>query len=185
MQHQDERREERRDTHQRIEYTSPIWRVLAIALAAGSVVALGFWAQNIGHADDFATIIVITVVFSVGYWADKRPDRMRLRLGPFSKIAEAVRESRGDLRKWVYEKPLRVGVGLAVLYGVAIVAAKSAVVALMTGLYSWYLAVAVGAAVAAVAAAPHLFTQARDWIAGPQDEPAEEPELPEEESAEN
>lgn len=140
------------------ETTSPAWRIIAIALAAGSVAAAGFYAQEIDRARDFATIIVVTIAGAIAYWADKRPDRLRMRLGPFAKIATAIRDSRSEIQSYVHRKPLRVGVALAALRGVALVVAANLVVGLMGGLYSWHLAVAVGAGVAAVAAAPHLFT---------------------------
>lgn len=144
-------------THTTVEHTSPLWRLIGVASAFGAIAALGFYFEHVGLGDEFATVAVVTVFFSLGYWADKRPDRLRRRFGPFAKIAEAVRESRGDLRRYVYDRPLRVGVAFAASYGVAIVLSKSAVVALLSAIYSWHLAVALGAAIGAVVIAPRLF----------------------------
>lgn len=141
-----------------VEHTSPIWRVLGVALAAGAVAALGYYFQTIGHVDEFATVLVITVFFSAGFWARKRPDRFKRRFGPFGKIASAIRESGDDVREYVYRRPMRVGVALAACYGVAVVVAKSVVVAVLTNIYAWPLAVALGCGVGALVAAPEFFT---------------------------
>lgn len=156
--------------HTTVEHTSPLWRLIGVASAFGAIAALGFYFEHVGLGDEFATVAVITVFFSLGYWADKRPDRMRRRFGPFGKIAEAVRESRGDLRRYVYDRPLRVGVMIAVGYGIVIVLSKSAVVAFLGAIYSWHLAVALGAAIGAVVIAPRLFGDlVRRVSEGPQD----------------
>lgn len=169
-------RERRAAEHKHItqEHTTPLWRVLAVALCAGSIAALGFYLQRVGHADDFATVIVIAFAFTVSFWAHKRPDQVSLRFGPFSKIANAIVESQDDLRKWVLARPLRVGFALAVGYGIVIVIAKSVVVTILGSLYSWELAVALGAAIGAVAAAPHLFRGLADRLSGPPEYPDEE-----------
>lgn len=166
---------ERRE-HRTIEHTTPLWRVAAVALAAGSVAALGFWLERVGHADDFATVLVVTAAYSLGFWARKRPDRLQARFGPFGKIATAIRESLEDIREYVYRRPLRVGVAIAAGYGIGIVIAKTVVTAVLGSLYSWELAVAFGAAVGAVAAAPHLFRQLGQRLSGPPEDPPDPPD---------
>lgn len=160
--------------HTTVEHTTPLWRVLAVALAAGSITALGFYLQKVGHADDFATVLVVTGAYSIAFWARKRPDRLRARFGPFGKIADAIRESLDDIREYVHEQPMRVGVAIAVAYGVAIVIAKGAVVAVLGSIYSWELAVAAGCVIGAVAAAPQLFAQLGQRLSGPPDQPAQQ-----------
>ena len=149
------------------EPTAPLWRVAAVMLVAGSIAALGFYLQRIGHADDFATVVVIATAYTVMFWARKRPDRVRARFGPFGKIADAIRESSDDIREYVYARPLRVGIVIAIGYGIAVVIGKHLVVGAMQNLYSWELAIAVGAAIGAVAAAPGLFRAALAKVAEP------------------
>lgn len=153
--------------HTTVEHTTPIWRVAAIVLCAASVAFLGFYLEKVGHADDFATVAVVAVFFTVKHWARRRPDRVALRTGPFAKIALAIRESEEEIRAWTYDRPLRVGFAIAVGYGIAVVIAKTVVVALLAGIYSWELAVALGAAIGAVAAAPRLFSAALRTLSGP------------------
>lgn len=149
-----------KDRHRReiVEHTSPIWRVLAVALAAGAAAALGYYFQLIGFADQFATVLVVTIFFTISFWARKRPDRFKARFGPFGRIADAIRESGDEIRTYVYNRPLRVGMIIAGCYGMALVIAKSLVVALLTNVYAWPLAAAVGCAVAALVAAPEFFS---------------------------
>ena len=153
-----------RSQYNTVEHTTPLWRVVAVVLSAASLAALGFYLERVGHADDFATILVITVVFSISFWAHKRPDRVRQRFGPFGRIADAVRESGDDIRQYIYDRPMRVGFAIAVFYGVCVVLAKYAVVAVLQNLYSWELAVALGAGIGAVAAFPSLFRRAFDML---------------------
>lgn len=162
-----EREENGRTDRGAEEPTAPLWRVAAVMLVAGSIAALGFYLQRIGHADDFATVVVIATAYTVMFWARKRPDRVRARFGPFGKIADAIRESSDDIREYVYARPLRVGIIIAVGYGIAVVIGKSLVVGAMQNLYSWELAIAVGAAIGAVAAAPGLFRAALAKVAEP------------------
>lgn len=171
------RERERRTT---VTHTNPGWRLVAVVLAAGGVAAIGFYLAEVGHASDVATVVVIAAFFSLSYWADKRPDRLALRAGPFGKIATAVRESQADVRQWVYQRPLRVGVGLAICYGVAVVLAKSVVVLILGALYSWWLAVAVGLLVGALVVAPEAVSGLLRRLSGPLSPPpagsADEPE---------
>lgn len=160
--------------HTTVEHTTPLWRVLAVALAAGGITALGFYLQKVGHADDFATVLVVTAAYSIAFWARKRPDRLRARFGPFGKIADAIRESLDDIREYVHEQPMQIGVTIAISYGVAIVIAKAVVVAVLGSIYSWELAVAAGCVIGAVAAAPQLFSQLGQRLTGTSDEPANE-----------
>lgn len=188
-QQEKERQRQSEPEHTTVEHTSPIWRVAAVALTAGFVAALGFWLDRIGLGQDFATIVVVTAVYSTIYWARKRPDRLRRRFGPFGKIADAIRESLDDINQYIFDRPMRVGIVFAASYGIALVLAKHVVVAILGALYSWELALALGCIVGAVAAAPHLFRSLGDRIAGPperRDEPDEdEPEEPTEDCDEN
>ena len=119
---------------------------------------------------------VITAFFSISFWARKRPDKLRKRFGPFGRIADAVRESGDDIRQFVYERPLRVGVALAACYGVAVVIAKSVLVAILTNIYAWPLAVAAGAAIGALVAAPEFFGNLFKRMSVDDEEDFEEPE---------
>ena len=150
-------KETRKPDKQIVEHTSPVWRVAGVALAFGAIAAMGYYFQTIGFVDEFATVAVITFFFSISYWARNRPDRVRRTFGPFAKIALAIRESSEDINRYVREKPLRVGVVIAAGYGVAVVIAKTLVVAVLQNVYAWPLAVAGGAAIGAAVAAPEFF----------------------------
>lgn len=142
----------------RVETTGPLWRLIAVILGAGAVAALGFYVREVGMVDDFATVAVIALGFSVQFWAKKRPDRVRARLGPFARVGLAVRESAEDIERWVYARPFLAGVMVAVVYGVIVVILKHALVMALQSLYSWYLTVAIGAIIGAWTAAPHMYS---------------------------
>lgn len=153
----------------RIETTTPLWRLVAVASAFGSVAALGYYLNVVGHGEDFATVAVITLAFTISFWARKRPDRLERKFGPFNRIAIAIRDSQDDLRDWVYARPLLAGVVIAACYGIAVVAAKHLVMILMGTLWSPWLAAAAGLAVGAVVASPHTFTTLFHRLTGPHD----------------
>lgn len=108
--------------HKTVEYTSPVYRLLGVALAAGAVAALGYYFRQVGYADAFGTVAAVALVGSVMHWAHQRPDRMRLRAGPFSKIVEAALESTDDIRTWALKRSLRVGFVIYVGYGLGLLA---------------------------------------------------------------
>lgn len=144
--------------HRTVEYTSPVYRLLGVALAAGALAALGYYFRQVGYADAFGTVAAVALVGSVMHWAHQRPDRLRLRAGPFAKIADAVLESMDDIRAWALERSLRVGFIIYVGYGVGLLALKTLIVFALSSLYAWPLAVAGGCAVAAYVAAPEFFS---------------------------
>jgi hypothetical protein len=117
-----------------IEHTTPVWRVVAVVAAAVGIAAFGRYIDEIGYAHQFATITVITIGFTISFWAKKRPDRVQARFGPFAKIANAIRESIDDIERWVYERPLRVGALIAVGYGILVVLAQALLVFLLRSL---------------------------------------------------
>lgn len=135
----------------------PLWRLVGVVCAFGALAALGYWLNIVDHVDDFATIASVALVYTLGFWADKRPDKVQLRFGPFSKIAIAIRDSRHDIQKWVYDRPLIAGFAVAVVYGVLLVLLKIGLMAGIRSLSSPWLAVAVGGAIGAVVVAPQFF----------------------------
>jgi hypothetical protein len=137
--------------------TNPIWRLSAVVFLAGAGAALGHYLQAVGHGDDFATVATIAILFTISFWAHQRPDRVRTRFGPFGKVADAVRESIDDIREWIYQRPVRVGFCIAVGYGMMVVILKSCVVAIISVLYSWELAVIAGLVTGAIVVAPQMF----------------------------
>jgi len=58
--------------------------------------------------------------------ASVRPGRPALR--PFGRIATAIRDSQDDLRRWVYNQPLRAGALIAAGYGIAVGSGKHLVI---------------------------------------------------------
>jgi tetrahydromethanopterin S-methyltransferase subunit G len=129
-------------------------------LLAGATAALGHYLQVVGHADDFATVASIAFLFTLSFWAHQRPDRLRARFGPFGKIADAIRESVDDIRQWIYQRPVRVGLTIAIAYGIMVVIMKSLIVMIISALYSWELAVIAGAIIGAIVVAPAMFATA-------------------------
>jgi hypothetical protein len=121
---------------QHVEVSTPLWRVFAVICTAAAIAALAYYLNAVHHADDFATVAVITAAYTVSFWARQRPDRVQRRFGPFGKIATAIRDSQDDLRTWVYHQPMRAGVLIAVGYGIAVVIGKHLVIALVHGLWS-------------------------------------------------
>lgn len=164
--------------HTTVEHTSPIWRVAAVALTAGFVAALGFYLERVGLGQQFSTVFVITLVYSISFWARRRPDQLEVRFGPFSKIASAIVESQDDLREWTLRRTWRAGVLVAASIGVGIAVAQTFVLSALRSLYSWELAVAAGCIVAAVAAAPHLFRNFGSKLSGPAGEDQDDSEDP-------
>lgn len=153
-------REPRRTYHEErqvIDHTSPLWRLLGVSGAVGAVVLLGFYLEGRGLGDEFGTIAVVTIVFSLKYWANKRPDRARKRAGEFSGTVDAIRQLNSDWDRFTMRCTFRAAVGIGFITAVGIVLAKSALVALLSGLYSWHLAAMVGAGVGAVVVAPQLY----------------------------
>lgn len=173
-----ESKEPRRTYHEErhtVDYTGPLTRLAGVAGAVAGIVLLGFYLERVGLGDEFGTFAVVTIAFSIGYWADKRPDKMRRRAGTFWRFADAARESREDIRRFTYRRPFRVAVGISALYAIAIVLAKSGVVALLSALYDWRLAAAVGAIVGAFVVAPQFFSDIWGRISqGPSDHEDEE-----------
>jgi hypothetical protein len=144
---------------------------VAVISAAAAIAAIAYWLNAIHHADDFATVAVITVGYTISFWARRRPDRVQARFGPFGRIARAIRDSQDDLRHWVHNQPLRAGVLIAVGYGIAVVIGKHLVIALVHGLWSPWLAVAVGAGIGAVVAAPRMFADLGRRLVGANNRP--------------
>lgn len=140
-----------------VETTTPLWRLIAVILGAGAIAAIGFYVREVGMVEDFATVAVIALGFSIQFWAKKRPDRVRARLGPFARVGLAFRESAEDIERWVYARPFLAGVMVAIVYGVVVVILKHGLVLALQSLYSWYLVVAIGAIIGAWTAAPHMY----------------------------
>ena len=156
------------DRHRReiVEHTTPVWRVLGVGLTAGAIVVLGFYLEQVGFADEFSTVAAVAVLFTLKFYVHKRPDRVRLRAGPFGKVADALRESLDDINEWVLERPLRVGFVIAVFYGIGLVIVKSLILVVVTSVYDWRLAAFVGLLIGAAAAAPQLFSAAGQRLSG-------------------
>lgn len=150
----------------RVEHTTPLWRLLGVLALFGALGAIGHYLDVVGHVEDFSTVLVITVAFTVSFWAHKHPRRLEERLGPFGKIGAAIAESQDDLRTWVHERTLLAGALIAVCYGVLVVIAKHVVVYFLTALYNPWLAVAGGLAVGAAVIAPELFRAIGRSISG-------------------
>lgn len=146
--------------HTVVTHTSPIWRLVTVALVAGSIVAFGRYAQEIGRLEDFATVFVIAAAFTVSFWARKRPDQVVRSFGPFGKVANAVRESADDIRDYVYSRPVRVGICIAISWGIIVVLGKYAVVAVVQNLYSWELILSFALLVGALASGGDLIRAA-------------------------
>ncbi len=140
-----------------VEHTSPVWRLAGVVLASGAVVALGYYFRQVDLERAFATVAAVTLVGAVKHWARRRPDQMRLRLGPFDEVGEAAVRSADRIGAWALERSMTVGLIIYACYGVGLVVLQAVIVAALANLYAWPLAVAVGCAVAAYVAAPEFF----------------------------
>lgn len=141
-----------------METTGPLWRLLAVACAFGSLFTAGYYLNAIHRAEDFATLATITIAFTMSFWSRLHPDRLVSWFGPFGRIVAAIAASHEDLRTWVRERTLLAGVLAAVCYGLLVILGKHAVLALMHAAWSPWLAASVGLAVGAVVVAPEVFT---------------------------
>ncbi|WP_185972426.1 hypothetical protein [Georgenia yuyongxinii] len=141
---------------------------MATLLAGGAVAALAYYVNVQNLVDEFATVAAAATFFSIGFWARKRPDQLRARLGVFGRIGDAARESQGEINAWVHAQSLRVGLLLGLGYGIAIVLLKAAIVSVVAAFSSVWIAVAVGAAVASLVTAPELWKAARSRAALPE-----------------
>ena len=152
--------------HDTVEHTTPVWRVLGVGLTAGAIVVLGFYLEQVGFADEFSTVAAVAVLGTIKFWTQKRPDQVRLRAGPFAKVADALRESLEDINAWVLERPLRVGFVIAVFYGIGLVILKTLILVVVASVYDWRLTAFVGLLIGAAAAAPQLFSAAGARLSG-------------------
>ena len=143
-----------------VEHSTPLWRLVGVIAAFGALGAIGYYPNIVGRIDDAATILVITAVYTVTFWARRQPAKLEARLGPFGRIGRAITESQADITRWVNERTLLAGVLLAVIYGVLVVIGKHIIAAVLSTLYSPWLAVALGLAVGAAVVAPELW---RGW----------------------
>ena len=141
----------------RVEHITPLWKLLGVIAAFGCLAALGHYLDVIGHAEDLATVAVITIAYTISFWARRHPGRLEARLGPFGRIGRAIAESQDDLRRWVHERTLLAGVLIATLYGVGVVIGKHIILYVMAVLYSPWLAIAGGCAVGALVISPELW----------------------------
>lgn len=143
-----------------VEHTTPLWRLLGVVLAFGALGLAGYGLNIVGHVDDAATIISVTLVYTIGFWARRQRAQLAERLGPFGRIGVAIVESDEEVRAWVARRTLLAGVMVAALAGVGIALIKTAVEAALGWLASPWLAGALGCAVGAAVIAPDLWRAA-------------------------
>lgn len=143
-----------------VEHSTPLWRLVGVIAAFGAIGAAGYYLNVVGRIDDAATILVITIVYTVTFWAHRQPARLEARLGPFGRIGRAISDSQQDITQWVNDRTLLAGMLIALAYGVAVVIGKHVIAAILSSLYSPWLAVAIGLATGAAVVSPELW---RDW----------------------
>ena len=166
-----------------VDYTSPLWRLVGVALMIGGIGALGVWVRDVGLVDPFSTIAVITVITAAVGWGRQRPDRLKRRFGVFGGIAVEVQNSADRIRRRVYDRPLRFLIPLGILYGLVVVLAKNLVALALTSLASWSLALGLAGVLAAIVTIPGFFREIfgffsvedpEDFEEEPEDEALEE-----------
>lgn len=145
-------------------HTTPLWRLLGVILAFGGLGLAGYGLNVVGHIDDAATILSVTIVYTIGFWARRQRRDLADRLGPFSKIGIAIVESDDEIRAWVARRTLLAGVLVAALAGVGIAVLKAAIEAALGWLASPWLAGALGCLAGALVVAPDLWQGFRDAI---------------------
>lgn len=129
-------------------HTTPLWRLLGVILAIGSLGLAGYGLNIVGHIDDAATILSVTIVYTIGFWARRQKGRLQEHLGPFHRIGVAIVESDEEVRAWAARRTLLAGVLVAALAGVGIALLKGR----LEGALGW-LAAALGCAVGALVVA--------------------------------
>lgn len=149
---------------------SPFWTLFSVGCVAVSVYMIGRWLRDVGQAENFASVLVLTLGFTAKYWIRRRPDSLRRGLGVYGPIGIAMKESAENLEKRVYRQSLWVVVPVAACYGAAFIAAKEVVLLALTSLYSWALVVGLATAVGAVVARPQLYSSLKDWLSPDEDE---------------
>ncbi|HEX6514903.1 MAG TPA: hypothetical protein VF049_04980 [Nocardioidaceae bacterium] len=140
-----------------VEHSTPVWRLIGVVAAFGALGALGHYLDVGGHVEDAATLISVVIVFTVGFWAQRRPEQVQARFGPFGRIAQAIQESRADITRWVQERTLLAGVLVATAYGIGLIIVKHIVTAALRAAWSPWLAVAGGCIVGAAVVAPEMW----------------------------
>lgn len=149
-----------------VEHSTPLWRLVGVISAFGAIAAAGYYLNVVGRIDDAATILVITTAYTVTFWARRQPAKLEARLGPFGRIGRAISESQQDITRWVNERTLLAGVLIALGYGIAVVIGKHLFAAVLSTLYSPWLAAALGLAVGAAVVSPELWRGWRRRITG-------------------
>lgn len=147
-----------RDGYRReiVEHTSPGWRVLGVGLTVAGGIVFGSYLQEAGLADEFATVAAVAILYTLKSWAKTGPARSRTRAGP-GRVFDVVREEAEGIDAWISERALWVKFAIAVVYGVVLVAVRTVILLLITSLYDWKLAAALGLVVGGAAAAPQLY----------------------------
>lgn len=136
---------------------TPLWRLVAVVAAFGAVGCLGYAVNVVDRADDAATVFVVILAGTTMFWATRRPERLRARLGPFAPIGQAIVAAKADVDAWVRKRTVLAGVVLFATYGVALVLAKHVLAAIIESVVSPWLALALGLAVGALVVAPDLW----------------------------
>lgn len=68
-------------------FTTPLWRLIGVVAAFGALGALGHYLDVVGHVEDFATVVVIALAFTVTFWAHRHPDRLQAGWGRSARSA--------------------------------------------------------------------------------------------------
>ena len=159
------RREPPRPQGPKDSLSAALQRLLGVVGFLGALFALGSWLEAVGLGRQFSTLSTITIIGTLDYWAKKRPDLLVLRAGSYGRIAEAFNDSRADIRRSTYRRPIRAGFLISVLYGTAIVLMQEVMYFALQGIADWRLAVAAGALIGSVVVAPQLYQAAKKLIA--------------------
>lgn len=155
---------------------TPLWRLVAVVAAFGALGCLGYAVNVVDRVDDAATVLVVVLAGATTFWASRRPDRLRTRLGPFAAIGEALVTAKHDIDQWVHDRTVLAGLLVYTAYGVALVLAKHVVAAVIESVVSPWLAAAVGLAIGALVVAPDLWRTVARHIR-PDDTESERPPL--------
>lgn len=145
---------------------TPLWRLAAVVAAFGALGCLGYAVNVVDRVDDAATVLVVILAGVPLFWATRRPDRLRLRLGPFAPIAESVVAAKHDIDEWVHRRTVLAGVLVFGVYGIALVLAKHVLAAIIESIVSPWLAAAFGLALGALVVAPDLWRAVMQEIRG-------------------
>lgn len=144
----------------------PLWRLAGVVAFFGGLGCLGYALGATGHADDAATVLVVTVAGTFMFWLNRKPKRLQTRLGPLGAHVPPLLDAKEKLDAFVRRRTVLAGLVVFACWGIVLVLATHLVVAALDSLASVWIAAALGATVGLVVVAPELWRQSVHRLRG-------------------